>query len=155
VVAADHAGEALTLGNADHVHVVLFLERVAEDFVARLQLVVAVERYLREVTHRRHAGAVEVPLAGAVRAAVGPRFDQADLDGDVAVLVRSLLLHDQAGSRLDHRDRHEGAVRREDLRHPDFSSENSSNGHGGYFPKALISTSTPTGSSSFISASTV
>ena len=113
---------------------------------------------------------------------------QAQLDRFVAVLLRGAPLHHHAGTGLQHRAGHGGAVVGEDLRHPQLDSDNAVNhsqflcrppefrvsqfpassrsihncGFGitePYFPpcspNALISTSTPGGRSSFISASTV
>src|SRR4029078_2489786 len=84
-------------------------------------------------------------------------FDQAELHGLVAVGLCGLALHDHAWTGLQHRRRLDGPVLGEQLRHADFSADDS--GDHGYFPcsfpNALISTSTPAGRSSFISASTV
>src|SRR3989442_440416 len=99
-------------------------------------------------------------------------FDEAQLHRVLAVLAFHAALHDGAWSRLQHRASHQRAVWLEHLGHPQLDSENSVDCHAvflfspetrvpsidAYFaawPKALISTSTPGGRSSFISASTV
>src|SRR5205085_12030550 len=103
---------------------------------------------------RRHAGLLEVPLdrlADARRA----RLDEADLDRFVAVAGGGLGLDDDTRTGLDHRAGGDRAVRREQLRHPDLLADDAREHYLCSFPKALISTSTPAGRSSFISASTV
>src|SRR3989442_1285121 len=99
-------------------------------------------------------------------------FDEAQLHRVLAVLAFHAALHDGAWSRLQHRASHQRAVWLDRLSHPQLDSENSVDCHAvflfspetrvpsidAYFaawPKALISTSTPGGRSSFISASTV
>src|SRR6185503_20657923 len=85
------------------------------------------------------------------------RLDEPELYGLVAVLLGRLHLRDDARPRLQHGRRMHAAVRSEQLRHADFLADQSSD-HGYLpcsFPNALISTSTPAGRSSFISASTV
>src|SRR5690242_15774357 len=105
-------------------------------------------------------------------------FHEAQLDGIVAIFVHCAPLHHHAWARLQHRARHRRAIIGEDLRHAELDSENSIDCHRVYSllwpcrgadclallhrlhyacsrPNALISTSTPGGKSSFISASTV
>src|SRR5262249_55642619 len=85
------------------------------------------------------------------------RLDEPELYGFVAVLLGGLHLRDDARPRLQHCRRMHTTVGAEQLRHPDFFSDQSSDHR--YLPcslpNSLISTSTPAGKSSFISASTV
>src|SRR6185436_20403892 len=83
--------------------------------------------------------------------------DEPDLQGFVAVVLDRLHLRHHARACLQHGCRMDTAVGIEQLRHPDFLADESVD-HGYFpcsFPKALISTSTPAGRSSFINASTV
>src|SRR5450631_3329335 len=105
MMAADDAGKALALRHPDDVHVVLDLERVAEDLVAGLQRVARIEADFGERPHRRDPRLFEAALGGAVGPAVRARFDEADLDRLVAVLVRGLRLHDEARPGLQDRAR--------------------------------------------------
>src|SRR5262249_21737231 len=112
-------------------------------------------------------------------------FHQAELNCVVAVFIFRAALHDHTWAGLQHRARYGSAVFGEHLSHAEFNSENSVDCHFAvsfaferlpaitqgaassaptfsirYFaacsrPKALISTSTPGGRSSFIKASTV
>src|SRR5204863_5738432 len=74
------------------------------------------------------------------------------------VLLLRLALHDDARPGLDDGDGDRPPVLGVDLGHADLLADDSLDRHG-YFvcslPKALISTSTPAGRSSFMSASTV
>src|SRR6185312_10591220 len=113
------------------------------------------ELHLAADAGRRDVGLLEVSLRRlvALRRVV---LDEPDLHGLVAVGLRVLRLDDDARAGLDHRRRVDGPVGIEHLSHPDFLSENAGDRH--YLcslPNALISTSTPAGRSSFISASTV
>src|SRR3990172_358703 len=74
---------------------------------------------------------------------------EADLDGVVAVVLLRLDLDDDAGAGLDDGDAARLAVGREDLRHPQLPPDNRFHGY------SLISMSTPAGSCSRISVSTV
>src|SRR3990172_13094039 len=74
---------------------------------------------------------------------------EADLDGVVAVVLLRLDLDDDAGAGLDDGDAARLAVGREDLRHPQLASQYRFHGY------SLISMSTPAGSCSRISVSTV
>src|SRR5262249_7241937 len=83
---------------------------------------------------------------------------QAQLHRIVAVLARGLPPHHHARTDLQDRHGHHAPVRLKNLRHSNFLSQNSWRHKRAYLcslPNALISTSTPAGRSSFISASTV
>ena len=129
-VAGDHAHEALALGRADDVDVILLGERVAENLVAGLELVALVGPDLHERPHRGDAGLLEVALRRGVRPAVRPGAHEADLEGVVAFLVGRLLLNDEAGPGLHDRDGHDCPIRREDLGHPHLLADDSVYGHG-------------------------
>src|SRR5207244_4381471 len=127
------------------------------DLIARLQRIAAgLESHLADHARRWHAGLLEVPL-GRLVFLVRLRLDEPELYGLVAILLCGLHLRDDTRAGLEHRCGMHGAVRQEQLRHPDLLADQSCD-HG-YFPcslpKALISTSTPAGRSSFIRASTV
>src|SRR6185295_5591219 len=132
------------------------LEDRDEHLIARLaRFLAGGDLHFAAEARRRHVGLLEVARRRlvALRRVV---FDQAQLHGLVAVRLRVLRLDDDAGAGLDHRRRMDGAVRVEDLGHAQFLAEDARDRH--YLcslPKALISTSTPAGRSSFISASTV
>ena len=138
--------DAFAVGEDRHVHLIARLHRIAS---GRLL-------HLAHDARGRHTGLLEVSLRGLVLFR-RPSFDEPDLHGLVAVALRRLHLRDDTRASLEHGRRMHGAVGVEQLRHPDFLAEESCD-HG-YFPcslpNALISTSTPAGRSSFISASTV
>jgi hypothetical protein len=67
-------------------------------------------------------------------AAVRDFLDQTDLHGVVAVLLAGLLLHHEAGSGLDDRDRDERPVLGEHLGHPDLLANDSFDCHVLVFP---------------------
>src|SRR3954471_23006842 len=160
VVALHGALKALALAGADDVHVVLLVEHRGLDLVPGLELLAGVETEFLQLADRRHAGLLEVAGLWLIRLR-RLLLDEADLHRLIAIDVGRLALYHQAGAGLDHRHRDHRPVLDVDLRHPHLASQDSFHGvpllaiPGGYLPNALISTSTPAGSSSFISASTV
>src|SRR5262249_47037629 len=143
VVAPHDAGETLSLRDADHVHVVVRLEGVAEDLVPGLQLVSLVQAHFGERAHRGDTGLLEAALCRPVGAPIRRGAQEPDRARLVAAPVGRLLLDHQAGARLNDRHRDDGAVVRKELRHSDFPAQDSVYRHTAYFPNALISTSTP------------
>src|SRR5205814_9757979 len=82
-----------------------------------------------------------------------PLFNQSALHRVVTILAAGgFFLHHHARTCFDDGHGRDCAIRRKQLRHANFLADDSVN-H--CLPKALISTSTPAGKSSFISASTV
>src|SRR5687767_193950 len=157
-MALDHALEAVALAGADDVDALALVEDRDQHLVAGLRRFGALrDAHLALHARRRHIGLLVVAgrrLGGAARRIL---LDEAQLHGFVTVDLRRLRLHHDARSRLQHGGGLERAVLEEQLRHPDFLTDDSSD-HGYLpcsLPKALISTSTPAGRSSFIKASTV
>src|SRR5271156_884280 len=167
-VPALHAAlKTFALAHAGDVHKFADLESVHEHAIAGLGFVLRIfNADFAHVTQRRHAGLLEMPGLRLVHALRLDEFNQAELHRVVTVFIFRAPLHHHARARLQNRARHRRAVIGEDLRHSQFDSEYAVHCHfvyflvSGYFaacsrPKALISTSTPGGRSSFISASTV
>src|SRR6185369_17327073 len=106
--------DAIAGGEHRHVHLVARLERIA----TRLQ------RDLAANARRGYAGLLEVPLRRLVF--LGRlRIDEPKLHGLIAVLVDRLDLRDDARTGLKERCRLDGAVLREQLRHPDLLANES------------------------------
>src|SRR3954449_161031 len=154
VVTLHGALKTLALAGADHVHVVLLVEDRGLDLVAGLELLAGVEAELLQLADRRHAGLAEVPLLRLIRLR-RLLLDETDLHRLIPIGIGRLALYHQAGAGLHHRHRVHRPVLDVDLRHPHLAYQDSFHGYSPYFPNALSSTSTPAGSSSFISASTV
>src|SRR3954469_24191519 len=160
VMTLHHALEAFALRLPDDVDRVARLEDV--DLHAVSDVRVAVVAKLDERPHRRDACFLEVCGRRAGDAAVGDLLHEADLDGVIAILLGCLFLYHEARSGLDDRARDQRAVVGEHLGHPPLLANYSFDCHVVhlgtlmrvrvcYFPNALISTSTPAGSSSFMS----
>src|SRR5690348_8177564 len=180
VVPALHTAlKTFALAHAAHIDVFAYLKAIHQNAVARLSLVLRIlQANLAEVPHRRDARLFEMARQRLVDPLRLNEFHEAQLDGIVAIFVHCAPLHHHAWARLQHRARHRRAIIGEDLRHAELDSENSIDCHRVYSllwpcrgadclallhrlhyacsrPNALISTSTPGGKSSFISASTV
>src|SRR6185312_5603228 len=181
VVPALHAAlKPFALAHATHVHVLTHLETIHQHAVAGLCLVLRIlQANLAKVPHRRNASLFEMAGQRLVDPLRLDKFHEAQLDSVIAVLIHRAPLHHDTWAGLQHRERHCCAVIGEDLCHAEFDSENSIDCHRVYSllwpcrgadclalllhrlhyacsrPNALISTSTPGGKSSFISASTV
>ena len=126
-MALDDALEAFALRLADHVDRVARLEDVDLHFVADIR--VAVVRQLDERPHRRDSRLLEVAALRAGHPPVGDLLHQSDLDGIVAILLGSLLLHDEARSGLNHGHGDEYTVLLEDLSHSDLLTDDSFDCH--------------------------
>src|SRR5262249_21579706 len=157
-VALDDALEPLALAHADDVDGVAGGEEVDGDLVPDLQLGAVLDEELPEDAAGRQPRLVEVALHG-----LGDPLDlavlhEAELYRGVAVLLLRLALDDHARPRLDDGDGDRPPVLGVDLGHAYMLADDCDDRHC-YFacslPNALISTSTPAGSSSFMSASTV
>src|ERR1019366_7007590 len=72
-----------------------------------------------------HARLLEMSLRGGREPPRRDAPDQPELEGVVSVVVLRLALDDQARPGFDDGDRHDRAVRLEDLGHPDLASQNS------------------------------
>src|SRR5262249_4396709 len=81
--------------------------------------------YLGERPHGSHSSLLEPTLRRLIRPPIRTRFDEPDLKGFVTVLGGSLLLDNQAGTRLHHRDGHRRPVRGEDLVHAHLFADDS------------------------------
>ena len=121
-VALDNALIAVTLAGAGHVHEVALFEGVGLDDVAHVQLGGILQVKLAQVLLGCHAGLVQVAHLGLGQLALGNVLE-AQLHGGVAFFFGCLLLHDNAGTRLDYGDGDHLAVFVEDLRHADFLAD--------------------------------
>src|SRR5262245_20871728 len=179
-MALDDALKTVTLARADHVHAIALIEDGDEHLITRLRRFGTLRNlHLALHARRRHVGLLVMTHCRLGGAARRTRLDEANLHGLVAVGLRRLRLHDDAGTRLEDGRRFQRPVFLEELRHPDFLADDACN-HSftlgrrqpadgrravhrylapSYLPcslpNALISTSTPAGRSSFINASTV
>src|ERR1041384_7823838 len=171
----DRAGKTPALRTPDHVNHLAVRKLIDQHLVADVHPVAAfVQTELFEDSRRGNATAsfLEVP-AHRLADILQLRWlliHQNELHRLVSVRNGCrLLFHDDTWASLDYRHWRHCAVRRKDLRHADFSSDDPVNhdfnpANRSYrpyrtylycLPKALISTSTPAGKSSFINASTV
>jgi len=121
-VALDRAREAATLGRADHVDDVAFLEGVALEDVPHHELGGGAEALFAQKALGRGAGLLEVAELRLGDEAIRLVF-KAELNGVVAVLVLGADLRDHAGPCLDDRHAHKRAVVAEELRHPALASQ--------------------------------
>ena len=124
VVALHDALKSLAAARADDVDALAVLEHRDQNLIADLRIAVLRQRHLAPHARRRHVGFLVVArerLAHLRRLAV----DQPDLHRLVAVGRRGLALHDHARTRLDDRRRNDRAVLGEQLRHADFSANDS------------------------------
>src|SRR5271165_1671748 len=151
---------------------------------AVLSFAVNHDGHLAQETHRRQTILSEMSLHRLRQPGFLYELNQSDLCGVVAVLGYGLALSNHAWAGLQHRDWVNITLVIEELRHANLLAENSTDchflvlnsaswsgvsctggpRHGSFvftavylcsLPNALISTSTPAGSSSFMSASTV
>src|SRR5882724_5966445 len=173
-----YARKTAALAHANHVDLVLGLELIHQHLVAGLGIAIArTQRELPQVAHASHPGLLEVARFRLVDALFLDVLHQAKLHRIIAVGSGRLALHYHARTSLQQGDRDYLSIRPEDLGHADFFAKNTcahisksfcnsktprlsprlsvSASIFSYFPNALISTSTPAGRSSFISASTV
>src|SRR6266404_5217456 len=184
VPAFDAALEALALAHAAYIHELAGLEILHQHAVAHLGLVLRfLDAHFLHHFHRRNIGLLEMPCHRLVHALRLDEFHETQLRGLVPVVLFRPALHHHARARLKNGAPDERAVFDEHLRHAQLDSDNSVDRHcsflslaaclEGYWlrtaqdscnplmtyftacPNALISTSTPGGRSSFISASTV
>jgi hypothetical protein len=141
-VAADDAHEAAALRGADDVALLLVLEDRGREFLADLDLLLAVPGDLADERGRLEVlgfvldllpallgllalGAGDLVADHGHRRVAAAAFAEADLDGGVAVAVLGLDLEDGAGAGFDDGDGEGPALRVEDPGHPDFPSEQS------------------------------
>src|SRR5262245_39249800 len=126
MVALHQTREAATLADPDHVHLVLGLKLINQDFVAGLQVTrPAVETELADKLRAFDSGLLQVPRGRLVDPRRLDELEQAKLHRVIAVGSRRLALHHHARTRLEQSHRNHLPVRPEDLRHPDLFSKNS------------------------------
>src|SRR6266404_5022935 len=184
VPALDAALKPLALAHAADIHELAGLEVLHQHAVANLGFVLRfLDAHFLHHFHRRDIGLFEVAGHRLVYALRLDEFHEPQLRGLVPVVLFRPALHHHARARLKNGAPDERAVFDEHLRHAQLDSDNSVDRHcsflslaaclEGYWlrtaqdccnfmttsstacPNALISTSTPGGKSSFISASTV
>src|SRR5213082_3349936 len=144
VMAVHHALEAATLGHARDLYAVALREDRHRHALARLRRLAlrAQHEALQHARRRLAAGLLHVAgqgFGGALRL----------LDAKAELDLRARHLHHRARARFDHRDGHVRALGVEHARHAQLATNQS----GHYW--TLISTSTPAGRSSLVSASIV
>ena len=120
--ALDDALVAVALAGAGHVHEVALFEGVSLDDVAHVQLGGVLKVKLAQVLLGSNARLVQVAHLGLGQLTLGDIL-VAKLHSGVAFLFGCLLLHDDAGTRLDNGDGDHLAVLVEDLRHADFLAD--------------------------------
>src|SRR5213076_649709 len=143
-MAVHHALETATLGHARDLHAVALREDRHRHALARLRrLALRVQHEaLQHARRRLETGLLHVAgqgFGGALRL----------LDAKAELDLRARDLHHRARARFDHRDGHVRALGVEHARHAQLATNQSSH----YW--TLISTSTPAGRSSLVSASIV
>src|SRR5579864_773018 len=191
MMALDHSLKSLAFADANYVYKLFTIEQLDQDTIAGLHrgIAISLNWHFAHEFHRRQIVLAQVPTHRTRQPRLFHEFNQTNLSGIVSVFGLRFVLSDHAGARLQHGRRAHIALRIEELRHPDFLSQNSCylchflipvwrgrprprkrcgallrlTAEGGCpyitylcsLPNALISTSTPAGRSSFISASTV
>ena len=121
-VALDDALIAVALADAGDIHEVARLEGISLHDVAHVQLGGILQVELPQVLLGSHAGLVQVALLGLGELALRDVL-KAQLDRLIAFLFGSLLLHDHAGTRLDHGDGDHMAVLVKNLGHAHFFAD--------------------------------
>src|SRR5713226_1659499 len=141
VPALDAAGKAFALGHAADVDkfagLKIFHQHAIADFGFVLRFL---DAHFLQNLHGRHAGFLEVPGHGFVDALRLDEFHEPKLRGFVAVFVHRAALHDNTWPRLQHGAADQRAVVGEDLRHPQFDSDNSVDRHLLFSLKKLLLT---------------
>ena len=121
-VALDDALIAVALADAGDIHEVARLEGISLHDVAHVQLGGILHVELPQVLLGSHAGLVQVALLGLGELALRDVL-KAQLDRLIAFLFGSLLLHDHAGTRLNHGDGDHMAVLVKNLGHAHFFAD--------------------------------
>ena len=119
VPALDHAGVALALAGTDDVDLVAGGKDVRLDDVADVHFGGLLQTELLQILLGGDAGLFKVALHGLVDLPLGQVL-KAQLDGSVAVVFHSFLLHHGAGAGFDDGDRDHVALFVKDLGHADF-----------------------------------
>ena len=126
MVTLDHAGEALALGHAAHVHLLAHLEDVHADRAARLEVGKRLRRhpeFLQDVA-RLDARFREMAGCGLVDAGRAPLAER-DLDRAIAVGFGVLDLRDAVVGDVHDRHRDGVAIVGEHARHADLAADQS------------------------------
>src|SRR5690606_19291951 len=148
-----HTLEALAFALGGHRDIATFLEDAQINRVAQLHLLREFLE-LKALHLGRGSGLLVMPdgrSGGVLRATLAVT----KLHGLVAVLFNGLHVGDHAGTGLQHGATQEVAIRIIEAGHSDLFSDQSAHRFVLFPGQTLISTSTPLGSSSFISASMV
>src|SRR6185437_14836338 len=130
-MALHHTLEAFALAYADYVNEFLAMEDVDQHAVAGFYRAVPFRTFFHfdgnfaHKLNRRQIVLAQVTLHGLRQARLFHELDQADLRGIVAVFGLRFVLRDHTGASLQHGRRTHIALRIEELRHPDFLSQNS------------------------------
>src|SRR3984957_12617114 len=172
-VPAFHAAlKSLALADSGNIHKLADLEAIHQYAVAGLGFVLRIfNAKFAKVSQWSNASLFEMAGQCLVHTLRLDEFHQSQLHRVVSVFVFGPSLNHHARTGLEDSARNRGAVFGKDLGHPQVYSQYSVDGHFARSflcvlfrarslppcsrPKALISTSTPGGKSSFISASTV
>src|SRR5262249_45332952 len=155
VMALDETGKAASFARPDNVHQFIRIEDVHHDLIAGIPGFVTLHGNFSSESSRPDICFLEMTGHRFIHALRLDELDEPELHGVVPVGLLRLLLNDDARTGLNHRHGNNCSVVLEKLRHTDLFSQQSVNHFACSRPNALISTSTPAGRSSFISASTV
>jgi hypothetical protein len=118
----DEAGETSSLAGADDVNQFLSPENVSHHFVARVRTILSLDLHFANESGWRGVRLLEVTRHGLVDASRFYELDETELNGVIAIFLRSLFLHYHAGSRLNDGDRNDAAVILQQLGHADLFS---------------------------------
>src|SRR5579883_1089918 len=142
MMAADHASESAALAYALDIHELLAIEDINQHTVADLGAITVIrlcrhfDSDFAENANRRQIVLRQMSEFSLVQLRFLDHLDKPDLCGIVSVFRRCLTLGDDARPCLDHGCGTYFTIRIEQLRHPDFFSNNSDNCHFLFSPSS-------------------